>query len=98
MLQPPPAAIIVGSPVAASLLRSGSNASAAAAAAHGGAVASGLSSSNGGEPCAICFEDFADNDDVKQLPCGHFYHCGCIDEWLLRDVTCPLCKAPVLGE
>jgi hypothetical protein len=41
------------------------------------------SSSSGGEPCAICFEDFAPDDDVKQLPCAHFYHCGCIDEWLV---------------
>jgi RING-like zinc finger/PA domain len=27
--------------------------------------------------CAVCIEDFARNDSVRDLPCGHIYHC----EW-----------------
>jgi hypothetical protein len=29
---------------------------------------------------------------------GHFYHCRCIEAWLERDITCPLCKAPVVSQ
>jgi hypothetical protein len=59
---------------------------AAAAAAASGSVPAGVqpSSSGGAEPCAICFDEFAADDDVKQLPCGHYFHPGCIDEWLIR--------------
>ena len=37
-------------------------------------------SSSGGEPCAICYDDYRSSDTVKHLPCGHFYHAACIDE------------------
>eukprot|EP00877_Chromochloris_zofingiensis_P005812 jgi/Chrzof1/15231/Cz09g32100.t1 len=47
------------------------------------------------ESCAICFDEFQAEDDVKELPCHHFYHVNCIDSWLIRDVTCPLCKQSV---
>ena len=26
--------------------------------------------------CAVCIEDFAQGDSVRDLPCGHIYHCG----------------------
>ncbi|GFR46207.1 hypothetical protein Agub_g7745 [Astrephomene gubernaculifera] len=50
----------------------------------------------GGELCAICLCEFEDGDRLKHLPCKHFYHVPCIEQWLGRDVTCPLCKANVL--
>lgn len=73
---------------------------AAAAAVPGGNFVgtASHSTSSGAEPCAICFEDFSPDDDVKQLPCQHFFHVNCIDEWLIRDVTCPLCKGTVLND
>lgn len=45
--------------------------------------------------CAICIKDFATGDEVRKLPCSHFFHAGCIDEWLRRCIDCPLCKANV---
>lgn len=51
-----------------------------------------------GETCAICLCPFEAGDDVKQLPCSHIYHPECIDAWLRRDATCPLCKQPVADE
>jgi Ring finger domain len=44
--------------------------------------------------CAICLEDFADDELVIVLPtCKHFYHRCCVREWLLRKQgCCPLCK------
>jgi hypothetical protein len=85
---PAAAAVAPGGASALAAAVSHKNASTAAAAAAVGGVRGGSlppgSSSSGAEPCAICFDDFAADDDVKQLPCGHYFHPGCIDEWLVR--------------
>ncbi|CAK4673763.1 unnamed protein product [Aphanomyces euteiches] len=39
--------------------------------------------------------DYASNDDIRELPCGHGFHVGCIDSWLRLNKLCPLCKADV---
>lgn len=41
--------------------------------------------------CSICIESFAENENVRILPCNHIYHQRCIDPWLLhKSGTCPL--------
>jgi len=45
--------------------------------------------------CTICIEDFQDGDELKTLPCLHIYHKKCIDSWLARDNSCPVCKHPI---
>jgi E3 ubiquitin-protein ligase RNF11 len=45
--------------------------------------------------CAICFEDFEDGVEIRYLPCCHFYHSKCVDDWLIRSFTCPSCMEPV---
>jgi hypothetical protein len=47
------------------------------------------------DACIICFSDYAPGDLLKELPCKHYYHAACIDQWLTRSGNCPLCKAPV---
>lgn len=48
---------------------------------------------DGPTPCTICLEDFCVGEKVKVLPCGHEYHCECIEPWLLeKSSLCPLCK------
>ena len=42
--------------------------------------------------CTICLEEYKENDDLYQLQCGHYYHKECIDDWLLKNQTCPLCR------
>ena len=45
------------------------------------------------DKCAICLEQFIDDDDVRLLTCKHFFHKNCIDTWLTEhNVHCPLCR------
>ena len=48
------------------------------------------------ENCAICVEEFQENDQIRVLPCNHFFHPDCIDPWLISHSSlCPLCKQSV---
>eukprot|EP00188_Purpureofilum_apyrenoidigerum_P001929 Plantae.Rhodophyta-Purpureofilum_apyrenoidigerum.ctg21151.p1 GENE.Plantae.Rhodophyta-Purpureofilum_apyrenoidigerum.ctg21151~~Plantae.Rhodophyta-Purpureofilum_apyrenoidigerum.ctg21151.p1 ORF type:complete len:436 (-),score=30.76 Plantae.Rhodophyta-Purpureofilum_apyrenoidigerum.ctg21151:184-1389(-) len=42
--------------------------------------------------CVICMEPYHSGDPVKRLPCLHSFHAQCLDEWLHRSGTCPICK------
>ena len=44
--------------------------------------------------CAICFEDFSDEQDVIQLDCNpvHVYHEVCLFEWFTKSKSCPMCR------
>lgn len=44
--------------------------------------------------CHNCLEPFAAEDQVRTLPCDqkHIFHPQCIDPWLKRKTTCPMCK------
>lgn len=48
------------------------------------------------EICAICQAEFEHEQSIGTLGCGHEYHTGCINQWLLRKKDCPMCRAPVL--
>lgn len=48
-----------------------------------------------GECCAICLSAVSEGDRIRRLPCGHTFHRPCVDQWLLRVASCPMCKAPV---
>jgi len=51
------------------------------------------------ESCAICVEEFKSRDILRVLPCKHFFHISCIDEWLTNHSDlCPLCKSQVLQD
>ncbi|XP_028756148.1 E3 ubiquitin-protein ligase At1g63170-like isoform X2 [Neltuma alba] len=43
--------------------------------------------------CCICLAKYADNDDLRELPCLHFFHVACVDKWLKINASCPLCKS-----
>lgn len=46
--------------------------------------------------CPVCLQDFGARQFVRALPqCQHIFHVRCIDSWLLRHASCPLCRAGV---
>ncbi|CAF1442008.1 unnamed protein product [Adineta ricciae] len=48
--------------------------------------------------CAICMDDFNENDEAKRLPCSHHFHEACISRWLRMHGTCPTCRVTLDGD
>ncbi|CAF2547788.1 unnamed protein product [Rotaria sp. Silwood2] len=48
--------------------------------------------------CAICMDEFKQNDEAKRLPCSHHFHEECILRWLRMHGTCPTCRVTLDGD
>jgi len=47
--------------------------------------------------CAVCLGDYQNSEKLLQLPvCGHAFHKECIDQWLVNNATCPICRTSLL--
>ena len=45
--------------------------------------------------CRICFNDYSENEEISELPCKHFFHNECIQEWGKRNPVCPFCEVEI---
>lgn len=66
---------------------------------EGGVIAAGTEKERAisGEDavCCICLAKYSNNDELRELPCSHFFHKECVDKWLKINALCPLCKCEV---
>ena len=49
------------------------------------------------QQCLICFNDYANGEDITFLPCDpkHHFHNQCISQWLKTNNICPVCRSPI---
>ena len=45
--------------------------------------------------CSICMCEYEAGEALRLLYCEHVFHQQCVDAWLLRNATCPICRASV---
>lgn len=49
--------------------------------------------------CSVCLTEFEPDSEVNHLSCGHLFHKVCLEKWLdYWNITCPLCRTPILPE
>ena len=50
----------------------------------------------------MCHEEYQDSgDDVNVMlvtSCGHVYHKNCLQEWLAKSTSCPMCRENITSE
>lgn len=54
-----------------------------------------LDEEDGGEKCTICLSLFEIENDVRRLPCMHLFHMDCVDQWLVTNKHCPICRVDI---
>lgn len=42
--------------------------------------------------CPICTDEFETDEDLKILPCAHYYHKNCAIQWFQQKFICPVCR------
>ncbi|TRY54436.1 hypothetical protein DNTS_023705 [Danionella cerebrum] len=45
-----------------------------------------------GVKCPVCLLEFEEQETVREMPCKHLFHTGCILPWLNKTNSCPLCR------
>ncbi|XP_039114803.1 E3 ubiquitin-protein ligase SIRP1-like [Dioscorea cayenensis subsp. rotundata] len=42
--------------------------------------------------CSVCLEDLEIGAEVREMPCKHSFHNGCLVPWLELHSSCPVCR------
>ncbi|KAL6974437.1 RING-type E3 ubiquitin transferase [Sarracenia purpurea var. burkii] len=60
---------------------------------------SSLRGSREGLECSVCLSRFEDIEILRLLPkCKHAFHINCVDQWLEKHSSCPLCRRKVSAD
>ena len=41
--------------------------------------------------CSICLDEIS-QDSVRTFECNHYFHLSCLNEWVRKSATCPVCR------
>jgi len=55
-------------------------------------VRAAAASATGTETCPICLVEYETGEELRTLPCKHYFHSECIDKWLEKRSRCPMCR------
>lgn len=47
------------------------------------------------DECPVCYEELTSG--VYKTECGHAFHWKCMNRWMEKNNTCPICRDPVLA-
>jgi hypothetical protein len=42
--------------------------------------------------CIICLSAFQVGETASSLPCLHLFHKDCLEKWIVRKRSCPVCN------
>jgi Ring finger domain len=42
--------------------------------------------------CMVCQCEFEAKEELRRLPCAHYFHIACVDQWLKDKDSCPYCR------
>jgi len=45
--------------------------------------------------CVICQDNILENQIIRTLKCFHSFDLECIDNWLINNKKCPICKCEI---
>ncbi|XP_010278039.1 PREDICTED: RING-H2 finger protein ATL56-like [Nelumbo nucifera] len=64
---------------------------------YGGVVALASGSASGSNrDCAVCLERLREEEQFRVLPgCKHAFHVNCVDAWLVKVPSCPICRSGI---
>lgn len=49
----------------------------------------------GDSECRVCLTDYEQEEEIVRLPCMHYAHTQCMEQWLVREPRCPVCRTNV---
>lgn len=50
------------------------------------------------QPCIICMCKFDKGVKIYRLTCKHLFHVDCLDGWIKKKNSCPMCRDPLIEE
>eukprot|EP00547_Thalassionema_nitzschioides_P014463 CAMPEP_0194247492 /NCGR_PEP_ID=MMETSP0158-20130606/16654_1 /TAXON_ID=33649 /ORGANISM="Thalassionema nitzschioides, Strain L26-B" /LENGTH=253 /DNA_ID=CAMNT_0038983597 /DNA_START=56 /DNA_END=817 /DNA_ORIENTATION=- len=59
-------------------------------------MAKGKDENDCGVKCLVCQFPYEESENVRKLPCGHYFHDECIDQWLSAKDFCPYCRTCIV--
>jgi hypothetical protein len=45
--------------------------------------------------CLVCQCEYDEGEQLRRLPCSHFFHQSCVDVWLQSKDFCPYCRSSI---